>query len=98
MCTALNYVNGHHLFGRNLDLETDYPVGSLIMPRKYPLALRNGTTVENHYATLGVGMKSAAFHCILMPSTKKVWAVKTWRFSAWRISLTRRKEKQHRIL
>ena len=45
MCTALNYVNGHHLFGRNLDLETDYPVGSLIMPRKYPLALRNGTSV-----------------------------------------------------
>lgn len=61
MCTALNYVNGHHLFGRNLDLETDYPVGSLIMPRKYPLALRNGTTVENHYATLGVGMKVGGF-------------------------------------
>lgn len=57
MCTGLNYVNGDfHLFGRNLDLEIDYPVSAVIMPRNYPIHYRNGETCESHYAMIGVGM------------------------------------------
>ena len=34
MCTGLSLKNGkHHYFGRNLDLELDYPVDIVITPR-----------------------------------------------------------------
>ncbi len=35
MCTAVNYTNGCHLFGRNLDLEINYPVDVVITPHNY---------------------------------------------------------------
>lgn len=56
MCTAMNYINGHHLFGRNLDLEIDYPVEVVITPRNHPFKFKNGTELNQHHAIVGMGL------------------------------------------
>ncbi len=58
MCTGINYFNGHHMFGRNLDLEIDYPVSVVITPRNHGFKFKGGEVVEKgHYAIIGVGIE-----------------------------------------
>ena len=54
MCTAITLETKDHYFGRNLDLEYSYCETVTIMPRNYPLALRNGKLIKNHYAMIGM--------------------------------------------
>ncbi len=58
MCTGLSFRNGNsHYFGRNLDLEIDYPISVTIAPRNYEYKFRHlDTTYKNHYAMIGMGM------------------------------------------
>lgn len=57
MCTALNYQNGvHHLFGRNLDYEIDFPVSVVITPEKYHFDWRHGGSSASHYPMIGMAM------------------------------------------
>lgn len=57
MCTGLSLRNGnHHYFGRNLDLEIDYPVDVVITPRNKELPMRHVGSLDKHYAIYGVGM------------------------------------------
>lgn len=57
MCTGLSFKNGQgHYFGRNLDLEIDYPISVTITPRNYPFKFRHVPEVKSHYAMIGMGM------------------------------------------
>lgn len=54
MCTAITYKTKDHYFGRNLDLEYNYRESVTITPRKYPFHLRNGSSISDHYAMIGM--------------------------------------------
>ncbi len=54
MCTAVNYVNGDHYFGRNLDLEASYREEVTITPRNYPFSFWNKSDSNHHYAMIGM--------------------------------------------
>lgn len=57
MCTGLSYSNGNsHYFGRNLDLEIDYPVDVVITPRNVPFKFRHTDAMESHNAIIGMAM------------------------------------------
>lgn len=56
MCTAINYVNGHHYIGRNLDWETDFPNDVVITPRNFEFHWRNGKTLKSHNAIIGMAI------------------------------------------
>jgi choloylglycine hydrolase len=57
MCTSISYTNGeHHYFGRNLDLEIDYPVDVVISPRNYAFNFRHAPALTKHYAMIGMAM------------------------------------------
>lgn len=57
MCTGLSLKNGnHHFFGRNLDLEIDYPVDVVIAPRNKKIPMRHTDDLDTHYAMFGVGL------------------------------------------
>lgn len=57
MCTGLSLKNGkHHYFGRNLDLELDYPVDIVITPRNKKLVMRHADSLDTHYAIYGVAL------------------------------------------
>lgn len=54
MCTAITYHPADHYFGRNLDLEYSYNEAVTITPRNYTFSFRNGKTLSNHYALIGM--------------------------------------------
>ena len=55
MCTAMIYGSKkHHYFGRNLDLERTYGESVVITPRRFPLSLRSGGEMREHFAMIGV--------------------------------------------
>ena len=54
MCTAATYKTKDFYFGRTLDYEISYGDQVVITPRNYPFRLRNGVTLENHYAMIGM--------------------------------------------
>lgn len=54
MCTAATYKTKDFYFGRTLDYEISYGDQIVITPRSYPFHLRNGVTLENHYAMIGM--------------------------------------------
>lgn len=54
MCTAISYKTNDHYFGRNLDLERSYGEQVVITPRNYGFKLRNGISLYNHYAMIGM--------------------------------------------
>ena len=54
MCTAVSYRTRDHYFGRNLDLDYSYQETVTITPRNYPFRFRNKTTLESHYAMIGM--------------------------------------------
>lgn len=51
MCTALAF---RHYFGRNLDLEHHYRESVTVTPRRFPLEMRNGSVLRQHYAMIGM--------------------------------------------
>lgn len=61
MCTAVSFKNGDHYFGRNLDLEYSYNESVVIMPRNYPLPFRCTSTLNKHYALIGVATIAQGF-------------------------------------
>lgn len=58
MCTA---VSTKDYFGRNLDLETSFGEGVLIVPRNYILNYRNGDCANSHYALIGIGIENSSY-------------------------------------
>lgn len=54
MCTAATYKTKDFYFGRTLDYEISYGDHVVIAPRNYPFRLRNGETLKNHYAMIGM--------------------------------------------
>lgn len=56
MCTSINYLNGDHYFGRNLDLEIDFPVDVVITPRNYTFNFRHLPPLEKHNAMIGMAL------------------------------------------
>ena len=54
MCTAINFTTKDNYFGRNLDLERSYGESVVITPRHFPFHLRTLTTLESHYAMIGM--------------------------------------------
>ena len=58
MCTAISFLCKDHYFGRNLDLEYHYQEAVTITPRNYPFIFRNGKTIQNHYAMIGIATVS----------------------------------------
>lgn len=54
MCTAATYKTKDFYFGRTLDYEISYGDQIVITPRNYPFRLRNGETLKNHYAMIGM--------------------------------------------
>ncbi|MGX4686230.1 choloylglycine hydrolase [Vagococcus sp. JNUCC 83] len=56
MCTSVSFNGNHHFFGRNLDLHYTFNQEVVITPRHYPFNFRNGLTISNHYAIIGMGL------------------------------------------
>lgn len=54
MCTAITYKTKDHYFGRTLDLEYTYEEQVTVTPRNYRFVFRNGRSMENHYAIIGM--------------------------------------------
>lgn len=54
MCTAISYKTSCHYFGRNLDLEYRYSETVTITPRNFPFSFRMATTIDHHYAIIGM--------------------------------------------
>lgn len=62
MCTGLSLKNGqNHYFGRNLDLEIDYPVAVTITPRNVEFKFRHVPAVSSHYAMIGMGLNEGGY-------------------------------------
>ena len=56
MCTAISISEAHRLFGRNLDVESDYGEGVIITPRSFTLSLRRCENITHHHAIIGAGV------------------------------------------
>ncbi len=54
MCTAITFQTKDHYFGRNLDLEYHYQEAVTITPRYFPFHFRMATSLNTHYALIGV--------------------------------------------
>lgn len=54
MCTAVTYKTKDFYFGRTLDYDFSYKEEVTVTPRKYPFNFRNGETINNHYALIGM--------------------------------------------
>lgn len=54
MCTAATYSTKDFYFGRTLDYEFSYAEEVTVMPRNFPLPLRDGEPLKNHYAMIGM--------------------------------------------
>ena len=61
MCTSIALHLDRFYFGRNLDLEYDFGDGVVLMPRSYPLKLREGRIVARHFAAFGMGIIKDGF-------------------------------------
>ena len=54
MCTAITYKTNDFYFGRSLDYEFSFGEEITVTPRNFILNLRNGVTLKNHYAIIGM--------------------------------------------
>lgn len=61
MCTSINYVNGDHYFGRNLDLEVDFPVDCVVTPSNYEFKFRHVDDMKKHNAIIGMALVAADY-------------------------------------
>ncbi len=56
MCTALSFTTKDHYFGRNLDLECSYGERVCVMPRNFSFPMRKMSTLNKHYAMIGMAV------------------------------------------
>ncbi len=61
MCTAISVTVDNNYFGRNLDFELSFGEKVIITPRNFGFSFRNGKTVKNHFAIIGMGIESENF-------------------------------------
>lgn len=61
MCTAITLRTGDFYFGRNLDLEYHYNEAVTVTPRNFVFNFRNGKTVTNHQAIIGMATVSDGY-------------------------------------
>lgn len=61
MCTAITYCTRDFYFGRNLDLEYSYQEQVTVTPRNFPFTFRFQTTMEHHYAMIGMATVSEGY-------------------------------------
>lgn len=61
MCTAVTYKTKNHYFGRTFDLYYHYNEQVLITPRNFEFKFRKGESIKNHYALIGIGIKSGNY-------------------------------------
>lgn len=61
MCTAISVAAEDHYFGRNLDFELSFGEKIIITTRNFVFSFRNGKTIKNHFAIIGMGVKSKNF-------------------------------------
>ncbi len=54
MCTAATYLTKDFYFGRTMDYEFSYGEDVVVVPRKYPFLFRQGTSLTEHYALIGM--------------------------------------------
>lgn len=54
MCTAITFKANNFYFGRTLDLEYSYNETVTVTPRRYPFRFRNGVTLKEHNAIIGM--------------------------------------------
>ena len=54
MCTAVTYQTGDFYFGRTLDYDCSFGEEVTVMPRRFPLKFREWSTLERHYAVIGM--------------------------------------------
>lgn len=54
MCTAITYRTKDFYFGRTLDYDFSYAEEVTVTPRKFPLIFRNGKTITDHFAIIGM--------------------------------------------
>lgn len=61
MCTAITLKTADFYFGRNLDLEYHYNEAVTVTPRNYSFNFRNGKTLANHFAIIGMATVSDGY-------------------------------------
>ena len=61
MCTAITLKTADFYFGRNLDLEYHYNEAVTVTPRNYSFNFRNGKTLADHYAIIGMATVSGGY-------------------------------------
>lgn len=61
MCTAITLKEEDFYFGRTLDNEFSYLEEVTVMPRNLPLELKNGETLEKHFAIIGMAYNKDGF-------------------------------------
>lgn len=54
MCTAVTYRTKDFYFGRTLDYDVSWSEEVTVTPRNFPLAFRNGSRWDTHYAMIGM--------------------------------------------
>ena len=54
MCTAATYRTSDFYFGRNLDFERSWGESVTVTPRNYPISLRSGEVLRDHFAMIGM--------------------------------------------
>ena len=61
MCTAISFTTDKHFFGRNLDLNYNYPQTGIFVPRNYKITFKKEDEISNHFALLGVGIVVSSY-------------------------------------
>ena len=61
MCTAITLKNADFYFGRNLDLYYHYNEAVTVAPRNFLFDFRNGKTLADHYAIIGMATVSGGY-------------------------------------
>ena len=61
MCTAITLKTADFYFGRNLDLYYHYNEAVTVTPRNFLFDFRNGKTVSNHFAIIGMATVSKGY-------------------------------------
>ena len=56
MCTAATYQTKDFYFGRTLDHTHSFGEEITITPRNFPLVFRHRSTLEHHYAIIGMAL------------------------------------------
>ncbi len=61
MCTAISFSKNKHFFGRNLDLNYNYPQTGIFVPRNFSFKFKKEKEIKTHYALLGVGIVVSSY-------------------------------------